>query len=187
MHFVLSGFSPYIQRPWIEQDLEESRLSGADGPDFCLSGHPDDPTWFGGKVTYRAKLRWTKGAFEMELDKPELGPSNRFSRKWGSMRFLRVKIGWDLKKLAHRVVEFFQQPIVLNGRVFRAFDEKDGTVFCFMTNEKMSSGRNPQVEVDELALGRMGVLELIEWHNPLRQNKNQVSIQAMTYLSLTVS
>ncbi|KIY74034.1 hypothetical protein CYLTODRAFT_484791 [Cylindrobasidium torrendii FP15055 ss-10] len=174
-------------RPWIEQDLEESCLSATDSPDSCLSGHTDDPTWFGGKITYRAKLCWTKGGFEMQLEKPELGPSNRFARKWGSMRFLRVKIGWDLKKMAHRVVEFFQQPIVLNGRVFRAFDEKDGTVFCFMTNERMSNSRIPQVEVDELGLGRMGVLELIQWHNPLRQNRKQAMAKWASRLALGLS
>lgn len=168
-----------IQLPWPEQDKEDDRMAGE--PDACLGGYQESPgnPWYGGKVVYRARLRYVNGGtnFRVELDKPELGPSTRFTRKFGSKRILRMNISLDgiqsyKGTRAEELVEFFKQPFVLNGKVFRAFFERDMTVFMFMTNERLTNGRRPSIVVEDRS--QMGLAELFEWHNPIQENMNQV-------------
>lgn len=83
--------------PWAELDKEEESLSQDPLSGLgCNSVHDD---WYGGKVAFTAKLRQgdqdTKkktSQYYVELNPPELSASTRFMRRWGSRRFLRVRI-----------------------------------------------------------------------------------------------
>jgi RNA-dependent RNA polymerase len=85
--------------PWAELDKEEESLTRDPLSGLgCNSVHDD---WFGGKITFAAKLLQreqsskrsnTMPEYYLELETPELGASTRFMRRWGSRRFLRVRI-----------------------------------------------------------------------------------------------
>ncbi|KIY74038.1 hypothetical protein CYLTODRAFT_416311 [Cylindrobasidium torrendii FP15055 ss-10] len=179
-------------RPWAEQDKEDERM--AEDTDACLGGYQESPghNWYGGKVVYRGKMRYINGGanFKVELDKPELGPSTRITRKFGSKRILRINISFDgvqshRRARAEELVELFKKPFVLNGRVFRAFLERDMTVFMFMTNERLANGTRPGIVVEDDL--QMGLTELFEWHNPIRENMNQTAAKWASRLALGLS
>ena len=141
----------------------------------------DSPDWYGGKVEFRACLE-DKGSqnlpqYKIVLEKPDIGSSCRFTRRFGSTCFLRVKIP---EGILHRprLVEYFLQPFLLNGQVFRSFFAKDDHVFLFRTNETVKG-----LEINPVppANGR-SLLEFIKWHNPLEANMNQAGFLTVTRL-----
>ncbi len=144
---------------------------------FC----PDKPGWYGGKVHFTAKVvvdKEKKDDFRLVLDRPTLGTSNRFMRRFGSRRFIRVRIQKDaLMQKGNRLADYFYRPFVISGAVFRAFFAKEQNVFLFRTNEVVQ-------ELDGIvqvvppsgppAHGEISLFELIKWHNDLKFNNDQV-------------
>jgi len=112
-----------------------------------------------------------KSGLKTSLEKVELGASNRFARRWGSKSFVRVKVSKDLWSSGDALVEYFKRPFVICGRIYRAFLEKDRTVFLFGTNEFLDSNRQivPDKNTSGLSLG-----DFMEFHNPLSENQMQV-------------
>ena len=176
--------------PWDELDKEEAILQsdvyGALGccPEDTLDS---DPGWYGGKVNFTAKLGIVKGKgkskdrgnydgdspFYIHLDRPQLGPSNRFMRRFGSHRFIRVRIQKDaLKQKGTALTEYFQHPFIVGSSVFRAFFAKEHNVFLFKTNEVVE-GRG-KVAPGPATNGNISLMDFIRWHNDLSLNKNQV-------------
>jgi RNA-dependent RNA polymerase len=112
-------------------------------------------------------------AYKVVLEKPQIGASCRFTRRFGSISFLRVKVPeMFLNRPNNRLTEFFSRPFILNGRVFQTFYAKDDNMFLFRTNEIFKGGSI------QAALGPsrgLSFLEFLNWHNPLRKNTKQAS------------
>ena len=113
---------------------------GALGCNHAETFNEDDKDWYGGKVHFTAKVvggRDKKG-FSLVLDRPTLGSSNRFMRRFGSRRFIRVRIQKDaLMQKGGGLFEYFRRPFIIAGVVFRAFFAKEQNVFLVRTNESV--------------------------------------------------
>ena len=158
------------QSPWEELDREQEALSL--GPYEGLGNNPKFPGWHGGKVVFQGQLLVEDGKYRIVLDSCSIGGSSRFTRRFGSWSFLRIKLPQSIffgqKK---DFIPFFLRPFIIWGRVFRVFDAKDCKVFLYWTDECVPSGSPIP--------GRMSFEEFINWHNPLEENKNQVSIKQL--------
>ncbi|KAJ7682709.1 RNA dependent RNA polymerase-domain-containing protein [Mycena polygramma] len=154
--------------PWVELDLEDENL--AKNPLAGLGLSAEAPDWFGGKVHFTAKLvadsKNKETPFKVILKRPELGPSDRFARRWGSERFLTLNLAKDLLNKGEQVLKFMHRPFVLGDHVFRAFDAKDGNVF-------LGKRINPSRRVP----GLLSLHDFLAWHNALELNPSQVSLQ----------
>lgn len=88
-----------MKSPWGELDKEEESLNRNPLSGLGCNNLQDD--WYGGKIAFIARLRQEERVenksknvpqYRLELDTPELSASTRFMRRWGSRRFLRVRI-----------------------------------------------------------------------------------------------
>lgn len=135
-----------------------------------------DPAWYGGKVHFCCKLTRNEdhsSSLRLTLEKPYLGPSTRFTRRFGSDHFIRVKISQTLFYTeGTRLMEYFHQPFIFNGIVYRAFFAKDTTVFLVRTTERWTTGDS---SVSSTNTG-LSYLQFIMWHNPLEINCSQVNL-----------
>ncbi|KAI5119272.1 hypothetical protein M0805_008053 [Coniferiporia weirii] len=164
--------------PWLELDKELAARKLC--PTAGLGCNGNSP-WYGGKVHFIGKLRDTgpgkghKAKFAIELERPTLGPSSRFARRFGSHSFLRVNIRRDIlnnKNLVDDMIAYFRHPFVLNGRIFRMFFAKERSVFLYLTNERLENGKLCSPMEDSLD-GQMSILKFLNWHNSLEHNPNQ--------------
>ncbi|KAH9852493.1 RNA dependent RNA polymerase-domain-containing protein [Lenzites betulinus] len=187
------------QLPWGELDKEETILRdhplGGIGcnqhEEFCR----DDPDWYGGRVHFIARLqRDSENRLGLELDRPVLGTSNRFARRFGSRRFIRVRIPQDFlmhSKSEDELLNYFKRPFVVGSAVFRAFYAKESNVFLFRTNEEVV--RDPKAEnlrVVQPAPGSLAehsYMYLIEWHNSLKLNSEQTMVKWAARFALGLS
>ena len=83
---------------------------------------------------------------KITLDKPYIFSSTRFSRRFGSDAFVRVRI--DPKALHNHgkeVRDYVRRPLVIRGRVYRSFFAKEDTVFFFHTHEVVEPAPNARV------------------------------------------
>lgn len=180
------------KNPWKELDLEEEALKK--DPNGCLGFNKASDDWYGGKVGFRGKLKKTsaKGSspsFKIVLEKAELGPSNRFARKFGSKSFLRVKVTRECLSYEKELVSFFKHPFILNGSVFRAFYEKDKNVFLFMTNEVVEGSEISKVKISPRRFrpDRISLVEFLDWHNPIMENSTQTMTKWSARFALGLS
>ena len=128
---------------------------------------------FRGKLKDESSTGFAK--YKVILETPELATSCRFTRRFGSTSILRIKIPeFFLNNPNSGLIDFFSRPFILNGLVFRAFYAKDDHVFLVKTNEIF---KHLQVHPPEKSSPTCGLpfLELLDWHNPLESNTNQVS------------
>ncbi|KAF8801654.1 hypothetical protein BYT27DRAFT_7245092 [Phlegmacium glaucopus] len=155
--------------PWQEMDREEEALSR--GPYEGLGNSCHYPDWYGGKITFCGKLLQVEGtpkSYKIRLEPCRLGSSCRFSRRFGSWSFLRIKIPENiLHEKNNDLGVFFRKLFVIWGQVFRACYSKGRHTFLFMTNEMYPTDRG-------LVSGRMSFEEFIQWHNPLEENSAQL-------------
>ena len=136
---------------------------------------------YGGRVQFTGKVIADKmdksnSKFRIELDPPAMGPSNRFARRFGSKRFIRLRIpSSTLHQSGDKLEKFFMLPFVIHGNVFRAFFAKENNVFLVETPEKFVWNRiEPR---DQSWIKHNGILPLhsfLDWHNPMESNQNQV-------------
>ncbi|RPD65627.1 hypothetical protein L226DRAFT_543193 [Lentinus tigrinus ALCF2SS1-7] len=168
--------------PWEELDREdEILLKHPHGALGCNDTEPfhcaDEPGWYGGKVHFTAKVVVDKKKdFRLVLDRPTLGTSNRFMRRFGSRRFIRVRIQKDaLMQKGTSLAEYFYRPFIISGAVFRAFFAKEQNVFLFRTNEvvRVSDTGVQIARTSEAVPGEMSLFDLIQWHNDLKYNNDQ--------------
>lgn len=142
-------------------------------------GFNEDSGWFAGKVVFRAKLELDKDinflAFKVVLERAELGASSRFTRRFGSASFMRVKIPKSFNKYPTELMDFFRRPFIVSGKVFRAFLEKENNVFFYMTNEALTA--HLTVGPEQKVPGRLSFEEFLEWHNPIDLNRHQVRLK----------
>ncbi|CAA7271027.1 unnamed protein product [Cyclocybe aegerita] len=165
--------------PWEELDREEAAL--ANGPYEGLGNNPNQPDWYGGKVEFRGRLSQQDGnvGYKITLESCCLGASSRFTRRFGSWSFLRVKIPTQIFFSHNDLERFFQRSFVIWGKVFRACYAKDDNVFFYWTNEIYPMGKP--------LLNRMSFHDFIMWHNPLQQNSNQLMTKWAARLPLGFS
>ena len=132
-----------MKSPWNELDIEEERL--AQDPYAAVDVHGGDRNWVGGRIHFEATLQlvsWgdptTCSDFDLKLEAPAIGSSNRFARRFGSSAFMRVQIPPELRYSfdtsrysANDLVRYFSRPFVLHHHVFCMFYGKDEHVFLF--------------------------------------------------------
>ncbi|KAJ3896058.1 RNA dependent RNA polymerase-domain-containing protein [Lentinula edodes] len=171
--------------PYDELDLEEESLNR---DPYSALGFVQNSDWFGGKVVFRAKLKMQVDnpkkppSFKVELEKAELGASSRFSRRFGSKSFIRIKIPKNLTRYSKELMHFFRRPFIIAGRVFRAFLEKEKNVFCFMTNENPDLGL-----VLDTVSQNLSIDDFLNWHNPIVLNENQSAAKYASRFALGLS
>ncbi|KAG6873624.1 hypothetical protein C0995_013555 [Termitomyces sp. Mi166 len=161
-----------------ELDREEQAL--AQDPYAGLGHSAIAPGWYGGKVNFRGRLeRSDNNSYKIKLDRCTLGPSCRFSRRFGSTSMLRIKVSdkQTLHSTKNELGDFFRKTFVMWGSVFRAFYAKEGSVFLFKTNEKMVNG-----EIVPNYSPGLSLLDFINYHNPLDYIENQNQWAARTAL-----
>ncbi|KAG8952307.1 hypothetical protein FRC04_004735 [Tulasnella sp. 424] len=190
-----SGLLTQGRNPYVELDREEAALDKGTYETLGLSPSSEDDTelamgtWWGGRVEQRAvmvnlgvdeprksmcsganrspKVRWAIRLHQQEMR----GKSCRFARKFGSRRFIQLKIP-ELRSQAERdsLQEELLKPFLLHGRIFRAFSTHDGTVRLVETDENV--GRVPRPEFGDSR--RSSFLDFLDWFNPLEQNAHQI-------------
>ncbi|KIJ41942.1 hypothetical protein M422DRAFT_254959 [Sphaerobolus stellatus SS14] len=158
------------QTAWSELDQEEE-LSREKTGKIAGLGFSNVSGWYGDKVHFiarlkdlekdksnKGKLRHSHGSpsYQIILQRSELGPSNRrFSRRFGSRRFIHVRVAKSIMMSGNSsLVEYFQKPFLLNGRIFKAFCLKDTSI----TRDHRSA---------------LSFLDFIEYHNPMDLNNQQ--------------
>ncbi|KAK2459332.1 hypothetical protein APHAL10511_008646, partial [Amanita phalloides] len=153
--------------PWEELDKEEEALA----KDFYagLGSHPDYPGWYGGRVAFRGRITKNEcDGYKIHLERGSLGSSCRFTRRFGSKCFIRIKIPPSIFYSQHnQLITFFKQRFVLWGHVFQACYAKDDNVFLLKVNEMMLV--NGSIE----KTGGFSLEDFVEWFNPLESNKKQ--------------
>jgi len=139
------------------------------GPYEGLGNNPKYPGWYGGKVQFQGKLKALEGPsneYRITLDTCSIGPSSRFTRRFGSWSFLRVKVPKKVFFAGNEnLIAYLKRPFVIWGQIYRACYAKDQNVFFYQTNELFPTGLDP---------GRLSLLDFLDWHNPLEPNSDQV-------------
>ena len=133
---------------------------------------------------FSGKLKQKKdgSGYLLELERPYLGSSNRFTRKFGSKRIIQIRLEKNLGKTVDAgssLITYCQKPLLIFGRVFRAFYAKEGRVFFFQTNETVQLHQDGAISIQAPTHGgqscvEMSFLDFINWHNPLQHNNGQV-------------
>lgn len=121
-------------------------------------------------MVFRGKVKEGEGGYKLVLDRGALGSSCRFTRRFGSKCFIRVKVDKSLYyDPNNRLSDFFQHRFILWGHVFRACYAKDDNVFLIKVNETMlADGSIAKTEGPSLD-------DFINWFNPLDKNQKQAS------------
>ncbi|KAI9063519.1 hypothetical protein FKP32DRAFT_1571651 [Trametes sanguinea] len=167
----------------------------------CNSAEPfleKDPDWYGGRIHFTAQLHKEKGgSFRLLLDRPQLGTSNRFARRFGSRRFVRVRLHKDVMwdSPGEDLQAYFKRPFVIAGAVFRAFYAKEQIVFLFRTNEDVRQLAGGTVTIHPPAPGssaraaqrEYSLLEFLDWHNSLVLNTDQTMVKWAARFALGLS
>lgn len=141
---------------------------------------PDDHSTilkFGGRVEFVVRVT---ESLDLQQQSPQQCPSTRFGRRFGSGSFVKLTFSKEalekLKKQPNGLLNFVQQPIIIVGRVFRAYSTRDSNVFYVWTNEV-----SPDTEKIRQWLWKdpfpqaLSFLDFIRWHNPLEYNQHQVT------------
>lgn len=132
------------------------------------------PDWYGGRVLQYARLVQDKhpGKFKVQLEVMEYRKdSTRIARFLGSRRILHLGVADNvLFKHENGVKQFLNQKFILCGRVFVALKSKEGKVY--MVEVKEDYERHAQMREGDNK--RKTFQEIIDWHNPMNRNKNQV-------------
>ncbi|KAF7323769.1 Dimethylaniline monooxygenase [Mycena kentingensis (nom. inval.)] len=166
-----------IHSPWEALDLEEHIMSV--DPSANLGNSSEFPG-YGGCVHFIGTLAFEANKFTINLECCETGASSRLYRKYGSSRFLRIRVPSQiLHRGDERIQRFFRRPFVIFDEVYRAFHSKEGRVFLFKTGEKVKNG---VVEGDDAAL-----FEFLDEFNPLELNSDQALCKWASRFSLGLS
>ncbi|KAF7730867.1 hypothetical protein EC973_001385 [Apophysomyces ossiformis] len=110
----------------------------------------------------------------IHLRPPRVGPSNRFFRKFGSHRFLELK----LNKATHPTMirahkDFFLKPFSLMDRIYKFLFVKDDTVVLFATE---GPGLEP-----------ISIRQVINWHIPIEENRDMTMSKFASRMALGYS
>ncbi len=99
-------------------------------------------------------------------------------RRFGSRRFIRVRIQKDALKHGTNLKEYFRRPFIVGTAVFRAFFAKEQNVFLVRTNEVVKGRVGEDFHITSPSVGdattEISFMEFIRWHNDLLLNSDQV-------------
>ncbi|KAH0837829.1 RNA dependent RNA polymerase-domain-containing protein [Lanmaoa asiatica] len=158
--------------PWIEYDREQDAILENKGRGLGGMGPwKGQDSWYGGRIQQVGRLVRTQGRFLIQLEKPEIRRSHRFSRYLGSRRILQVRVTDDLLYKHGTEVRLLlnSRKFILCGRVFLPFHAKEGGMYLIETSldfERVASDQDG----DQF---RKSLGDFINWHNPLPLNKQQ--------------
>jgi len=153
--------------PWEHLDSEESLLND---PSAALLK-------YGGRVEFVVKVT---ESLDLQQQQPQQCPSTRFGRRFGSCSFVKLTFSKEalekLKKQPDGLLNYAQRPIIIAGRVFRAYSTRDSNVFYVQTNEvSPDTERMRQWLLKDPFPQALSFPDFIRWHNPLEYNQNQVT------------
>lgn len=117
----------------------------------------------------------------LQQQSPQQCPSTRFGRRFSSASFLKLTFSKEalekLRKQPNGLLNYVQRPIIIAGRVFRAYSTRDLNVFYVQTNEVSSDTKKlRQWLLNDFFPCTLSFLDFINWHNPLEYNQNQVTL-----------
>lgn len=117
----------------------------------------------------------------LQQQSPQQCPSTRFGRRFSSASFLKLTFSKEalekLRKQPNSLLNYVQRPIIIAGRVFRAYSTRDLNVFYVQTNEVSSDTKKlRQWLLNDFFPCTLSFLDFINWHNPLEYNQNQVTL-----------
>lgn len=146
---------------------------------FDEDGTPGD--WYGGQVQFRGSLILvamdSSKELKLRLEKPTIGPSTQFTRRFGSKHIFRIKLSRNAQNEPSEVLlNYFRRPFIICGGVFRAFYSKEDNVFLVRTNERWNG--YSLTDADDSTAQIMSFMGFIDWHNSLHRNGNQVWLTA---------
>ena len=116
-------------------------------------------------------------SLDLQQQPPQQCPSTRFGRRFGSGSFVKLTFSREaLEKLKRNgLLSFVQRPIIIFGKVFRAYSTRDSNVFYVQTNEVASDSERLRQWLSKDPFSQvLSFLDFIRWHNPLEHNQNQV-------------
>ncbi|KAJ1025352.1 hypothetical protein NDA13_004165 [Ustilago tritici] len=163
------------------QILAESRFNGVIGPPG------EEMRSFGGRVLFEGRIACIKNEeppkigkhrkhrdFEVQLLPPKMGGSCRFSRRFGSVSILRLKMEPSMAKDARRfpvhpktrdiqqeISDFFARPLLIMGRKYRPFICKDETIFYLWIESPKNCPEQPEFDC---------IWDFIDHHQPFAEN-----------------
>ena len=111
-----------IQGPWLALDAEDAALKerGFFGCVGMEDPSTNSPFRYHGKVQFSGKLsKSSSESLRLNLEKPELGSSSRFTRRFGSDWLIRIRYQKNI--LPRKLLAFFMRPLIIFDRVYRAF------------------------------------------------------------------
>lgn len=132
----------------------------------------------------------------LSLNVPRLAVSCLFSRVFGSHRFLRVKISGRGKYASDACLEelfaWSLRPIYIFGREYRAFVEKDDTIWYYLQGKDLVgefAERRFRRKRGQYGLGQQisNNYQLIQWWIPLYVNEGQLMCKLTSRLHLGIS
>ncbi|KAJ1029054.1 hypothetical protein NDA18_002683 [Ustilago nuda] len=163
------------------QILAESRFNGVIGPPG------EEMRSFGGRVLFEGRIACIKNEeppkigkyrkhcdFKVQLLPPKMGGSCRFSRRFGSVSILRLKMEPSMAKDARRfavhpktrdiqqeISDFFARPLLIMGRKYRPFICKDKTIFYLWIESPKNCPEQPEFDC---------IWDFINHHQPFAEN-----------------
>jgi RNA-dependent RNA polymerase len=186
------SISPRANIPWIELDKEAKALGQKRHENLGLT-HVDTQEahigqWWGGRVEQVAVLRRVEKKrnplvirskdnepppeYTVELRQHRVhGKSHRFARRWGSRRFIQLRLPDPLFQNDRTHLQaYLNQPFILHGRIFRAFFASEGVVHLVETSENWQRASIGGMGDND----RISLHEFLNWHIPLSLNSEQV-------------
>ena len=117
----------------------------------------------------------------LQQQSPQQCPSTRFGRRFSSASFLKLTFSKEalekLRRQPNNLLNYVQRPIIIAGKVFRAYSTRDLNVFYVQTNEVSSDTKKlRQWLLNDFFPCTLSFLDFINWHNPLEYNQNQVTL-----------
>ncbi|KDQ60341.1 hypothetical protein JAAARDRAFT_126352, partial [Jaapia argillacea MUCL 33604] len=194
------------QAPWAEFEREEREL--AKNPNGGLGCDMDDNLlcedgWYGGNIHFTGRLKELTSdenvylrlggkGYSIQLDRPRLGTSCRFMRKYGSKRFLKIKVNDAQYGYGQQLAnDFFKRPFVVSGCVFRSFYFRDGTVFMVQVNERLGRSEDGRRQVTPRLTSSPDsppyFFQFTDGHNPMRLNSDQTMMKYVSRIALGLS
>lgn len=190
------------QLPWDELDREERILRydpygglGCNSDKEYLQNYPD---WYGGRIQFTGKLSLVNRipTFKVSLNRPVLGASNRFARRFGSRHVLRLQIPEDLRLALQNIpggdislLSFFGRPLIVHDWIFRAFYAKEDNVFLYQTSERWDGGtiqKRGSIKCRGIPK-ELTFYDFLMWHNPMQLNSNQPMVKWVSRFALGLS
>ncbi|KAG8836393.1 hypothetical protein FRC17_003303 [Serendipita sp. 399] len=199
---------PRLMDEKVADVLDWEADSHTKGDGTCLDSTPDSKN-ISGTVTFSGLLLMddvvrpgstgedaTGVKNPIRLLVPRLSESCLFTRTGGSHRFFRLKIANRQKYRQddelNKLWEFCCKPIMILGRLFQPFIEKNDAVWYYMVGhdrlgefaEKENRVRRGQYGIGK-SIRTLG--DLIQWWIPLDENKDQLLAKLITRFHLGIS